>query len=160
MLDSAESVPLAAHAPNTSPVYNPIFEKLVPKGGGGDEINSLVAYGLYKKAKREWVSQIWDAEKRPPTEAELRAYVAHWTPFLLENLKAQADNYLASFSSSVIDAAEPQIREDALRGTTWSAVKASIVGNAAYTLVLIAFVLILAWAGVDVLGFLEKLKPK
>lgn len=142
----------------SGPSYNPIFERLVPSGTDLD-MQGLVAYGLYKVAKREWAAQIWDTQRRPPTEEELRAYILTWTPSRLDGLRQQAEGALATFSADVIQAETPAIREEALRGTTASALKNAIYGNAAYTILLILFVLILSWAGVDLLGLLEKAKP-
>lgn len=145
--------------PAQEPSYNPIFERLVPIETDL-EIRGLVAYGLYKVAKREWAAQIWDMHRRTPTSEELRAYILTWTPSRLDGLRQQAEGALASFSTDVIQAETPVIREEALRGTTGSAIKNAIYGNAAYTVVLIIFVLILSWAGVDLLGLLEKAKPQ
>lgn len=58
----------AANAPD----YNPIFEKLVD--GNDDQRNELigiVAYALYKKAKREWAMDLWNRTGRKPTEEQL-----------------------------------------------------------------------------------------
>lgn len=145
--------------PAREPSYNPVFERLVPIGNDL-EIRGLVAYGLYKVAKREWAAQIWETHRRAPTEDELRAYILTWTLSRLDGLRQQAEGALASFSTDVIQAEIPGIREEALRGTTGSAIRNAIYGNAAYTVVLITFVLILSWAGVDLLGLLEKAKPQ
>lgn len=152
--------PAGAPPPAPQPNYNPIFERLVPPGATGDQIGGLVAYGLYKIAKREWAADIWDREHRAPNEAELRAYIASWTPSRLDGLGEQANGALAGFSASVIRDATPEIREDALRGTWASAIFNSMTANFFYTLLLILAVILLSWVGVDFLGILEKAKPK
>ena len=139
--------------------YNPIFERFVPIDGTGDRIGGLVAYGLYKIAKREWAAEVWRIEGRAPSEQELAAYIRSWTASRLDGLQQQADNTLATFSDTVIQDATPRIREDVLKGTTRSAILTSMAANFFYTLALIAAVLVLSWAGVDVLGLFEKLKP-
>lgn len=146
-------------APPTAPNYNPIFERFVPPGEHDDRLSGLVAYGLYKVAKREWAAGIWATEGRGPSEQERRDYIRTWTPSRLDGLQDQADNVLASFSETVVQVARPDIREDALRGTTRSAILTGMAGNFCYTLVLIAAVILLAWSGVDLAGLLEKLKP-
>lgn len=54
--------------------YNTIFERFV---GASEEapqdLLGIVAYGIYKHAKREWVADIRTRFARPPTEDELRA---------------------------------------------------------------------------------------
>ena len=55
--------------------YNQTFEKLVPDAEPSD-LEGIVAYGLYKIAKREWAREIGERAQRNPTDAELAAYVA------------------------------------------------------------------------------------
>lgn len=140
--------------------YNPIFERFVPDDDQGNKIEGLVAYGLYKVAKREWAAEIWKSEKRSPTAQELAQYIQSWTPSRLAGLEEQANSALASFGDSVIQDATPGIREDALKGTLASAILTSMAGNFFYTLALVAAVLVLAWSGVDFLSYFEKIKPR
>jgi hypothetical protein len=78
---------LQPSAPNAD--YNPIFEKLViePKDG---EVLGVIAYGAYKKAKWEWAQEVFRKNGRTPNDAELKAYIATWTPSQLENVRNNA----------------------------------------------------------------------
>lgn len=86
--------------------YNPIFEKLVKHR---EDVLGLVAYGIYKIAKREWVAQFGQDRQRNPNEAELTAYISTWTPSQLDNVQGTAEKVLASYAEEVIAAAEPGI---------------------------------------------------
>lgn len=55
--------------------------------------------------------------------------------------------------------ATPAIREEALRGTTAKAIGTSVIANAVYTILLIAFAVILYLAGIDIVGFVQKFLP-
>jgi hypothetical protein len=139
--------------------YNPIFDRLAPSPNAEENIRGLIAYGLYKVAKREWAQGIWERENRKPSQVELDAYAATWTESLQKGLQERADSSLANFGKVVIDEATPGIREDALRGTTGKAISTSVVANAVYTLILIAVAIILYLAGIDIVGFVQKFRP-
>jgi hypothetical protein len=64
--------------------YNPIFERLVDPPDGELLVEGFIAYGLYKIAKREWVSEFRARERRKPTDAELDSYVSTWTASQLQ----------------------------------------------------------------------------
>lgn len=135
------------------PSYNPIFTRFVEEEkDGDDQLPGLVAYGLYKVAKREWVREYFQKHGRKPKEEELAGYAATWTESRLKGLQDQAENALAAFASTVVDANAPEIRERALRGTTLKAVGTSIAANFVYTLLLIALVILLRAAGIDLLS--------
>ncbi|MGX9982012.1 hypothetical protein ACTHAX_19920 [Methylobacterium fujisawaense] len=131
----------------------------MPVGNAEGNAPGLIAYGLYKVAKREWVEGIRARHGRGPTAEELDAYAATWTDSMLTGLRERADSTLAAFGNVVVSEATPSIREDALRGSTGKAISTSIAANALYTLILIALALILAWSGVDLIGLVQKAKP-
>ncbi|HVV95434.1 MAG TPA: hypothetical protein VHD15_18645 [Hyphomicrobiales bacterium] len=139
--------------------HNPIFEKFVGnESPDANHIEGLIAYGLYKVAKREWAQAIAEREHRPPTAEELQAYIATWTLSQLEGKRKEASDLLARFSRVVIEAAKPEIREDALRGRFWTTVWQAIFANALYTVFLIAIAFILSIAGIDILGIFTRLR--
>jgi hypothetical protein len=140
------------------PGFNPIFGQFVATDAETDTLlRGLVAYGLLKIAKREWASELFDAENRPPREDELAAYVRTWTPSNIEGKREQAETILAQYADAVVDAATPGIEKEALRGSLWRAVGYTIAGNVLYTLLLILIAVVLKWAGVDLLGLAEKI---
>lgn len=63
-------VEVAAEGPETE--HNTIFDNLVKVEG---EVAGLVAYSIYKQNKRAWLNDFIKATGRPPTDAELRAYI-------------------------------------------------------------------------------------
>lgn len=139
--------------------YNPIFTRFVAIEQGGDkQLEGLVAYGLYKVAKREWALDVWDRQGRKPSEDELSAYSASWTESRLKGLEQEAQTVLARFAESVVEANEPSIREDALKGTTSRAILQNMSASFLYTLLLLLLVVILAFFGVDILGLIEKIR--
>lgn len=135
------------------PSYNPIFTRFVELEKEGDEqLQGLVAYGLYKISKREWVKQHFERHGRKPTYDELAGYAATWTESRLSGLEEQAEGALGQFASVIVDANAPAIREEALKGTTPKAIWTSMVASFLYTLVLIGIVLALRYNGVDLLS--------
>lgn len=147
---------MTGNAEAGQPRYNPIFERFVPPDKADENVRGLIAYGLYKIAKREWTQRLQERTGRQPTSEERDAYIATWTDSRLRGLEQQADATLAAFAGTVIVEATPSIREDALRGTSGKSIGLSIAANAIYTLILIALALVLAWSGIDLIGLLQK----
>jgi hypothetical protein len=140
-------------AAQIDPDYNPTFEELVDRAD--DTILGLIAYGYYKIAKREWASRIRAQIGRAPTDEELKAYIATWTPSQLQGVRERAAQVMAEYANNVIAAERPRILREALRGSFWRAVWPSMLASAFYTIALIMLVVIAARAGVDLLGIIE-----
>lgn len=135
------------------PPYNPIFTRFVPiNEADGPSIPGLVAYGLYKVAKREWVLEFTNQNSREPTEDERRNYVATWTESRLAGLAKQAEGAMGEFAETIVVANAPAIREDALKGSIPRAIWTSMAASFFYTLLLIGVILVLRYAGVDLLS--------
>lgn len=138
--------------------YNPLFDTFVKDGASKRErLQGLVAYALYKQAKREWAAK----RATKPTEAELTAYVETWTSSQsrLDGLTEQAGRILDAFGDDFVQAARPGIREEAIRGSFGKAVWSSVLGTFGYSLGLLGLLLILKFFGVDILGLAEKIGP-
>jgi len=135
--------------------YNPVFERLVGPPDGELLVEGFIAYGLYKIAKREWVSEFRARERRKPTPAELEAYVATWTASQVQGAKERAAQALAEFASDIIEAEEPKTLRRALRGSFLRAFWPSLTASVVYTLILILLAFVLTWAGVDLLGIFQ-----
>lgn len=137
------------------PAYNPLYERFVTDDqSGGDQLTGMVAYGLYKQAKREWTTEHFDRHGQKPTEEQLSAYIATWTPSMVQNLREQANGIVLEYGGFLVEENTPRIREEALRGTFWKSVGISIFAAALYTLGLVALLIILRFAGVDFLSIL------
>ncbi len=137
------------------PQFNSIFAQFTDVEEN-DRIPGLIAYGLYKTAKREWASGVWENQRRRPNESELAAYERTWTSSQIEGKRDQARNILSVYADNVIEAATPAIEKDALQGTGVRAVLYGLLTNLIYTLILIGVALGAKYAGIDLLGIVTK----
>lgn len=135
--------------------YNPIFERLYDREGG--RLAGFVAYGIYKIAKREWAADIREQHGRAPNQDELKHYIGTWTLSRLDGLRQEADQALGRYAEEVVEEARPQILREALQGSFWRSVGASITAATLYTLILIALAVIAAVMGVDLLNAFKAL---
>src|SRR3989344_6942418 len=130
--------------------YNAVYERLVD--GSSNTVQGYIAYGLYKSAKREWIREFETSHLRKPRPAEVQAYVDGYTQQMRDVFEAQAAGVLANFAESAVTDATHAIVEEALKGGFWRSGTQSIAANAIYTLVLVAIVIILKRAGIDLLS--------
>ena len=80
--------------------YNYIYSKLVKSE---DDIFGILAYGIYKKHKIEFVQKIKDEQKREPTNEEcLSFFAASTTESQLDNYRRQAEIMLADTVSNMV----------------------------------------------------------
>lgn len=112
--------------------YNFIFEKIV---GGPDDIVGLIAYGIYKKKKIEFIHEFRAKNDRGPSEAELRSFHDISCGHVEEYIKSAERLMQASvleINGTVMDAmqetADAEVKAR-LRGSFQSNVFASIVGT-------------------------------
>ena len=116
------------------------------------QVRALVAYGLCKIAKREWTSGFHERQAGPPSIADIDAYHASWTASMIYGKQAEADAILRDYGSTIIAAEKPRIVEDALHGTSIRAMAVNIGSAFLYTLILVGIVVVLRFAGVDILS--------
>lgn len=133
--------------------HNPIFEELVDKAD--DKLLGMVAYGVYKTAKRQWIVSFTEERGRKPSAVELANYQRTWTPQLIENATDAATAALAEYASEAIDEARSDIVEEALKGTALKSVLLSMLAALLYTLFLLAVVIVLRKSGVDILSLVK-----
>lgn len=156
MNDIAASEASMESEPTSSQEYNRVFEKFVGEGDDAmSDIVGIVAYGIYKNAKKEWATDFRAAYGRPPAFSDLKAYHATWTPAQIQSARNSAAQVMTAYADSVISAEEPRILRDAVKGSFWPAVGTSIFANAVYTVGLIILAVILANAGIDLLGLVS-----
>lgn len=147
--------------------YNHVFEKLIK--AAESELVALVAYGYYKKNKREWILSKIKADKKPPTAAQLKVYVSGIsTDGQLELLLGEAESSLGEFYSNILDEELPEIQKEIesegimsildtklselrndLKPSLVSEIKTSIIGGFAYSVVLVMLYLIIRIFGID-----------
>lgn len=85
-----------------SPPFNPVYDQLA----GDGELDGMVAYAIYKKAKREWIA------KNNPGAAERAAYHQVVTPTQLELYRSDARAKLAAYAERILDASAPSFRQE------------------------------------------------
>lgn len=108
--------PDAVGAGDNSPAYNRIFGQLVDTPEGEQQrLIGLIAYSLYKEAKREWIANFRAQNRRRPTDAEVAAYTTYWTDGRIAGLRQEAASILAAFAEAIVSDAQPRILKDALR---------------------------------------------
>jgi hypothetical protein len=135
--------------------YNTIYDRLVGEVGSEPSLDGLVAYGLYKQAKREWAANIRKTKGRSPNDAELDSYVETWTESQLQGALQQARQIIAAFADDVVNSQRPFIERDALKGKFWTGVGQSIVGAFSYSIILIGIFAIISFFGIDLLTILS-----
>lgn len=140
--------------------FDPIFPRLVKGNGAAEKLLGFIAYGLYQNAKQEWISDFQAREKRYPLDEELLAYERSWTTSRLEALENAAAQLVTAYTDSVVTQAEKQILRDALRGSFWHTVWSWMAGALLYTMLLFAFVVGLAWSGLDLTKILKLINPR
>ncbi|TFF21987.1 hypothetical protein E3C22_15160 [Jiella endophytica] len=139
-----------------APRYNPLFERFVDASQPDPEmLPGMVAYCLYKLAKREWATDFFERNGRKPNDDELQEYIRTWTPTRVSGAEKEAEAVLLAFAGSVIENNAPQIREEALRGTFWKSVWTSCVAAGIYTLFLIFVAVVLRSVGIDLLSTVQ-----
>lgn len=148
--------------PTPSPSHNDIFEKFVdPEADDGAlTVAGMIAYGLYKKDKRQWIIRFCSEKGRAPTPEEMADYRLGWNDTRLDNSRNTAQAVLGEFSSYVLLQERPKIIKEALRGRTVESIGLGLATNVVYTLILLVVVAGLASQGIDVLDVLQYFAPK
>jgi hypothetical protein len=142
--------------------YNVVYEKLVIRD---DDLVGLLAYALYKQRKRAWIIDFKTQQARPPTADEERSFlIGETTSSRLGDYRQQAESILASWGDEIIKSAAPSLQKDAIAGRIESSllwykqIPGGIAAALSYTLLLICIVLVLRYAGIDLLGILNAIK--
>ena len=138
--------------------YNDVYERLVDASDPDvSDIRGWIAYGKYKREKKQWCERLWRDHRRTPTAEDL----THWRSTLgqahIDGLLEQADKTIEDYTLHIITEARPEIVEEALRGKLWTDVGIAMLAAALYTLALGAVVIIVKLAGYDLLHVYENL---
>lgn len=79
--------------------YNFIYEKLVT---AEDDVLGLIAYGIYKQHKIEFITKIKEENKREPTQEECNSFfAASTTESQLNNYRNQAEALLSETVANI-----------------------------------------------------------
>lgn len=93
--------------------YNFIYEKLVVSE---DDLVGLIAYGIYKRHKIEFITRIKEELKREPTDDECHSFfIASTTSSQLEKYRSQAENMLLEMAGNITDNELRQYEADMLK---------------------------------------------
>jgi hypothetical protein len=145
-----------------------VFELL---GAGGDDIEALTAYALYKRHKRQWALEFREIHDRFPNVADNRAFsVVAETPDQLERYKKDARDFLIAFAEQTVESSRSEIEREAITSRIEAAankidsqtslgrqVMSGIVATAITTLLYILLAIGIRLFGIDLLDVLDKL---
>lgn len=93
--------------------YNFIYEKLVSTE---DDLVGLIAYGIYKKHKIEFITKIKDEYNREPTEEECKSFsAASTTESQLKNYRGQAETLLSEMVGNIANEELRRYEDEMLR---------------------------------------------
>lgn len=93
--------------------YNFIYSKLV---SSEDDVIGLIAYGIYKKHKIEFITKIKEEQHREPTEEECGSFFASsTTESQLNNYRIQAETMLSEMVGNIANEELRRYEDDMLR---------------------------------------------
>lgn len=129
--------------------YNNVFERLVDdaEDSGHRQLIGLVAYGLYKLGKREWVISRKEEDGVSPSEETYRAYAKAQNQTVLDGYRAQAEQILGAYANSVLESERPRIFRDAIKGSFMRSFWPSLAASVAFAAILALIVVIAALNG-------------
>lgn len=93
--------------------YNYIYNQLVVSEG---DLVGLIAYGIYKKHKIEFITSIKKEQHRDPTDEECSSFfIASTTSSQLDKYRTQAENMLLEMAGNITDKELKQYEYDMLK---------------------------------------------
>ncbi|WP_051558982.1 hypothetical protein [Allorhizobium undicola] len=158
--------------------YNKVLEYYIEDFGSGElDLVGILAYGLYKRQKRDWIVQYktLNAGRKPSTQEVYAVTSSYLTEDLKNTLRNRASDILSGYADTYVQAIDPQIRIDALnsealrqardietaiknQSTFWSQVWVGIVSTAIWTLFITAIALTVAFFGSDILDAIKSIR--
>lgn len=149
---------------------NQVFDRL---GAGGDDIEALTAYALYKRHKRKWAHEFETINgKLPGPDDEKQFAVAVTTDDQLERYRKDARDILIAFANQTVQEARPQIEAEAItvrieqaadkvttQGSVLSQVVVGIISSAIMTVLLIILAIGIRLFGIDLVDALRLVQP-
>lgn len=92
--------------------YSVIYEKLV---ANADDLVGLIAYGIYKRHKIEFIDKIKSEERREPSEEECKTFLMSVTETQLDFYRSQAETILSETVANIAAETIREKEEDLLR---------------------------------------------
>ena len=142
------------------PEHNRAYEALV---SGDDDVIGLVAYSIYKRDKRDFLVHWREQHGVPPNPEQVQAFVTTvLTSGQQQRYRIAARTILDAFADASVAAARPEIVNQAVTdrvetaartiedaGVWYRQIPAGIISALIYTILLIAILFVLRYAGVD-----------
>lgn len=149
MMPNNETTKLASSSPPPE-FYNNVFDRLVGDADHQSEslLSSLVAYGLYKLSKRQWLLTHKRGNDTTPAESDYRTFAASQTDEALEAYRARANQIVALYANTVMDTESPKLLKEAVKGSFWRAFWPSFLATVIFTALIIVIVLAAALNGI------------
>jgi hypothetical protein len=149
-----------------------IYQKLVEHE---NDVQGLLAYGLFSQSERDWIKRFYGREGRLPSEREMdREFYFSYDPGDIERLRTQAQNEMLRFALSILDDKTPEIEEMARRaaydlqlaaireqinksGSWFRTILAGVISSLVFAVLTITFVAIYFMPGIrDIAQTLSK----
>ena len=142
--------PHASQTAAPQPDYNTVFQQLVSEADPAEkQLIGLVAYGLYKVSKREWVMTFRaENDGNKPSEADQTALARGQTNTILDGYRSQAAELVAGYANAVLEGERPRIYKEAIAGSFMRSFWPSLAASTAFAAILSLIVIIAAINGV------------
>ena len=111
-----------ALGPSDEDQFSTIFRRLVKSS---DDLVGLIAYGIYKQSKRDWIIQYKEKHKRRPNSDAMNDYHDHFTDTDLDRFRNEAEGMMVAFSDVIVADKRPYIEKE-IRELEFSALKRDI----------------------------------
>jgi hypothetical protein len=165
-------------APSRNGDYNRVLEYYIEDLGSDDlDLVGIVAYGLYKRQKRDWIVQYKSNHNgERPSDAEIGAVTSSYLTADLKNtLRNRAADILSGYADTYVEAMEPQIRIEAVNSETLrqardietalknqssvgTQIVVGIASAAAWSIIVFIIALVVVVFGSDVMSAVQKLR--
>ena len=81
-----------------------------------DDVQGLLAYGLFKQSERDWIKRFHAANARAPTTAEMAdQFYLSYDEGDFDRLRTEAESKMTTFALAILDEERPGIEEEARR---------------------------------------------
>ncbi len=128
--------------------YNTVFERLLPEHPDQKaRVHALIAYGIYKEAKRDWVRSYRKRTGQAPDEAAHKAFADTQNAAVLEAYRSEASQIATDHVEDVVKARTPRIVQEAVKGSFAISFWSSLLANVVFATVLLLLALISAVVG-------------
>lgn len=90
--------------------FSTLFQRLVT---GSDDLVGMVAYGIYKQEKRDWIIRFRQQHQKRPTDSEVEAFNDHYSDAALQRFRSEAESMMLDFAEVIVDSRAPEIKKRA-----------------------------------------------